>query len=456
MFRSVAKLLLYSVEHIRGEKLYSCLKELEGNLQLSRDELKGLQSSKLKTLLDFTVCNNGYYKNKYKGLDTNGPFGSLPVLTKEELRDNFRNIVTCGKPGTLDLVQTSGSTGTPLRFYRDRAVFGHALASLYRAHRWWGLDVGCKEAMLWGVSVNLKGRIKARGKDFILNRFREKRYDITPETFTAFLQSIKRHRPDYIFGYSSMVYEFAAFLTENQVSMKPFALKAAICTAEKLHQYQRDLIEEALGCKVVSEYGSTEAGIISYECRNGSNHISDDCVYVEIVDEDNQPVPDGRSGRVLVTVLNSFASPIIRYDIGDTASKQTKACACGLNLSTMGEIEGRTSDVVIAPNGGVYHSIIFNYIIKGLAENYGGIKQFKIHQRKINQLEFQIVKSNDYRPEAESFIRKQIASKFGDSMNLDIIYLENIERRQSGKFKYFETDLDVSASLSQVYRNERQ
>jgi len=453
MNRTIAKMLLYSIEYMRGEKLYSYLNELENNTSLSREQIELLQKNKLKKLLDHTMLNNPFYINKYNGNNVYESFYQLPVLTKEELRDNYKELISSHSQNKLDLVETSGSTGVPLQFYRDRVVFGYTLASLYRAHRWWGIDVGYKEAMLWGVPVSLKGKIKVKIKDLLLNRFREKQYNINPQTLGAFYKEIRNKRPDYVFGYSSMVYEFALYLKDNNINLKSIALKTAICTAEKLHDYQRSLIEEVFGCKVVSEYGSTETGIISYECQNGSNHVSDDCVLVEIVDENYIPVSDGKIGKVLVTVLNSFSAPIIRYELGDMASKSTQQCTCGLPLSTLGVIEGRTSDVVLGPNGKVYHSIIFYYILKELTEKIGGIKQFKIYQRKINELDFHIVKSKDYSIEAEKFIREQIKNKFGESMNLNIIYNNNIERSSSGKYKDFETDLETSSYLSQLYGN---
>jgi len=449
MNNNVAKYLFYFIEYLRGENVIKYLKELEMNQFLSKESINVIQEGKLTKLLDYTIANNKYYKNKYNGFDVHNSFESLPVLTKEELRDNYKNILSDIRQTKLDLVETSGSTGIPLQFYRDRIVFGYTLASLYRAHRWWGIDVGYKEAMLWGVPVSSKGRMKVKAKDLLLNRFREKEYNINAETLYNFYINIKTKKPEYVFGYASMVYEFALYLKDNNLDARPISLKAAICTAEKLYEHQRNLIEEVFGCKVVSEYGATETGIISYQCQHGSNHISDDCVYVEIVDENNNCLPDGETGRVLITVLNSFSSPIIRYDIGDISSKLTIPCTCGVNLSVLGDVDGRACDVVVCPNGKVYHSIIFYYIMKALTENIGGVKQFKVYQKKINELEIHIVKGKYFAEEANAFIQSQFKDKFGESMNLNIFYCDQIQRSKSGKFKDFETEIDVTPKVGQ-------
>jgi phenylacetate-CoA ligase len=451
MNRTLAKILFYTIETLRGEHVFTYLRELERNQYLPKEEIAHLQKRKLRKLLNHIMSYNKYYRNKYEGYDIQREFVKLPIVTKQELRDNYANILSQSIHSKCDLVETSGSTGVPLKFYRDRVAFGYTLASMYRAHRWWGLDVGDREAMLWGVPVNSWARLKAKTRDLLLNRFREKEYNISPATLYEFYLKVKAKRPDFLFGYSSMVYEFALFLKEKKLSLDELALKAAICTAEMLDDDKRKLIEQVLQCKTVSEYGATEAGIISYQCKKGCNHISDDCVYVEIVDDNNMPLPDGESGRVLVTVLNNFSSPIIRYDLGDISSRTVTECDCGINLSTLGKVEGRSTDVVIAPNGKVYHSIIFYYIMKELTEKIGGINKYKIHQRRIDELDIYIVKGEGFREHAEEFIREQIREKFGEAMRVKFVYNNFIDRKTSGKFRDFETDLDSASLLADKY-----
>jgi phenylacetate-CoA ligase len=457
MHKAIAKYLLITLELMRKENVYRYLKELEYNQNLAKEEIKLLQKEKLNTLLQYALTNNSYYKKKYKGYNPINDFHKLSPLTKEELRENYVNIISDDfQISQLDLVETSGSTGIPLQFYRDRVVFGYSLASLYRARRWWNIDMGSKEAMLWGVPISFKGKIKIKLKDFALNRFREREYNLNPDTLHDFYMKIKKMKPDYIFGYSSMVYEFALYLTEMKLNGNSLNLKAAICTSETIHDYQRSLIENTLGCKVISEYGAAETGIISYECPKGTYHICDDCVLIEIVDKNNVPLPDGETGRVLVTVLNSFSAPIIRYELGDLACKSTKTCDCGVNLSVLENIQGRTSDVVLTPDGRIYHSIIFYYIMKHLTKRTGGVKQFKVRQSDIHRLEFHIVKSNDFSNEVESFIKMQIREKFGDSMNTEFFYYNQIKREKSGKLRDFETDLNTVNLIPRIYGSSKQ
>ncbi|MFW8600791.1 phenylacetate--CoA ligase family protein [Desulfobacterota bacterium M19] len=456
MYPIIAKYAFYTVEFFRQEYVYRHLKELEKNQFLSPCEINNLKSNKLNKLLKYVLNNNLFYQKKYTGFNPLEDFSSIPILTKDELRENYNNIVTKQHKQKTYLVETSGSTGAPLQFYRDKLVFGYTLASLYRGHRWWGLDIGFKEAMLWGIPIDYKNRLKAKLKDIMLNRFREREYNISHDTLFDFYHKVKRRRPDYLFGYSSMIYEFAMFLQEMNLPGGNLGINNAICTAEQISSFQRKTIESTFECKVISEYGATETGIITYECPSGNNHISDDCVYVEIVDDNNMPVPDGEPGRVIVTVLHSFSSPIIRYELGDIACKSSyNNCNCGVNLSSLEKIIGRTSDIVLTPGGQSYHSIIFYYIIKDFTRKHGGIKQFKVRQSALDRLEFHLVLTDQSTHIIETYIRKQIRKKFGGEMKLEFIYHDYLKREKSGKLRDFESVLDTTgcANLKLKFRS---
>jgi phenylacetate-CoA ligase len=446
MNRSVARTLLFALEYLRRENLRGCLCELEDNLHLTPPELNSLQRQKRDELVVFAATNSRFYRDRFRGKDGVRDFASLPILTKEDVRSSFRDMVSDQPRRPLDLVETSGSTGVPLQFFRDRIVFGYTLAALYRAHRWWGIEVGAKEAMLWGVPVSVKGRIRTAVKDLVLNRFREREYNLTQATLDAFLLDIQRERPEYVFGYSSMVHEFARHVQEKGIALHDLRLKAVICTAERIGHSMRNTVEAVFGCPLVSEYGATEVGIVSYQCPEGRNHVADDCVYVEIVDDQGNPLPDGERGRVVVTVLNSHSSPFIRYDLGDISAKVAEPCPCGRPLSVLADVEGRVGDVVYAPDGRSYHSIIFYYIMKELTQRFGGVRQFKVYQSALDRLELQIVKTTTFGPEAEQFIRDQVREKFGNQMTLELVFADAIPRKPSGKFRDFESAITGAAA----------
>lgn len=326
-------------------------------------------------------------------------------------------------------------------------VFGHTLASVYRAHRWHGLDVGAREAMLWGIPSGRLARLRVRLRDMALNRFRERAYDLSPEVLNHFFETVSRKRPEYLFGYSSMVYEFALFVRERQYDGAALKLRAAICTAETIHDHQRTVIEETFACPVVSEYGSAETGIISYQCPTGSHHISDDCVLVELLDDEGNPVPDGEVGRVVVTVLHSQSAPIIRYELGDYAVRRPGTCACGSSLSMLERIVGRTSGVIVTPSGRCFHSIAVYYVMKEFADRFGGLRQFRVVQTEVDHLEFHVVESAELPDAAFDWLGNAIRRRFGSDITVEFIRCDRLERTAAGKLSDFESRLDSSRSL---------
>lgn len=447
MNKVLAKTLFLGFERVRGERVDRCLAELEVNQHLPQGEIARLQEAKRRRLIGFVLEKNDYFKRKYSGFDALDDFVRLPLLSKQELRENYQRLVTPGLEGTVSLAKTSGSTGEPLKFYRDKTLFAYTLASVYRAHRWYGLDIGAKEAMLWGIPANRANRLKMWGRDLVLNRFREVQYNLDPYVLERFYRDVIRKRPEYLFGYSSMVYEFALFLLERGLPATTLGLKGIICTAESIHDYQRATMESVFACNVISEYGAAETGIISYQCKRGRHHVSDDCVLVEVLDDDGQPVPVGEVGKVTVTALHSFAAPIIRYQLGDLAILTNDRCDCGVNLSLIDKIVGRTSGVIVTPQGKCFHSIALYYIMKAYADRFGGVRQFRVRQTHIDRLEFHIAAGPEFGRESQLWLEREAREKFGAAMRSEFFIHDRLERSASGKLSDFETDLDTDRLL---------
>lgn len=447
MKTSVAASIFRAIEAIRGENVVEYLAELEATQFQPAQEILRLQRLKVELLLDSARRSSAFYRDRLPDR-----WESVPLLLKEELRDRARDIVAVGHPGRVQLCKTSGSTGVPLKFYRDSTVFGYTLAALYRGHRWHGLEIGAKEAMLWGIPSEPIARTKMHLRDLVLNRFREREYDLSPEVLQSFYDDCRRKRPAYVFGYTSMVYEFALFLQDRQIDGRALKLHAAICTAESIPDNQRAVIEEQLGCRVVSEYGSAETGIISYQCAAGSHHVSDDTVLLELLDDAGRPVADGEIGRVVITVLHSQCAPIIRYALGDLAIRKAGTCSCGVNLSMLDQIVGRSSGIIVTPSGRCFHSIALYYIMKDFAGKFGNVRQFKAIQTHPDHIELHLVLDASSTVESESYLMQLVKKKFGNDMRVTFIKADMIPRNASGKMSDFESRVDAVPRLLESFR----
>lgn len=453
MKQGIAHGLLRLVEFARKEPVLKALGELEDNQYLRAEALQKLQQTKLQSLLRSALAASPFWRaTSARPKSAEVSLKELPLLDKAQLRENYAHLISCDARRPLDLCKTSGSTGAPLKFYRDRVVFAYTLAALYRGHRWYGLDVGAKEAMLWGIPSDPLARTKMHLRDLVLNRFREREYDLSPKVLQQFYDDCRRRKPAYLFGYTSMVYEFALFIKERGLDGRALRFAAAICTAESIPDYQRAAIEQHLGCPVVSEYGSAETGIISYQCPKGSHHVSDDTVLIELLDNDGQPVPDGEIGRVVATVLHSHSAPIIRYALGDLAVRKPGLCECGISLSMLERIVGRTSGVIVTPSGRCFHSIALYYILKDFAGKYGNVRQFKTIQTHPDHLEFHLVLDGEDNPESEAYLMRLVKKKFGDEMRVTFIKTDQIPRNASGKLSDFESRVNAMPTMLESFR----
>jgi phenylacetate-CoA ligase len=435
----LAKKIYILASKIRDENINFHLNALEKSQWLPLTEIKKFQWAKLIKLLKHAYNNSAFYKKKFTEYeitpdDIKAPedMVRIPILTKNDLSDYYNEIKVKNGAFSFSLAKTSGSTGQALKFYKDRNSSGTGRAAMYRGHSWYGLDIGAREAKLWGIPLNLKERLIAKTGDYLLNRFREKNFQLTDKIMNDFMLNMRKSKPEYIMGYSSLVYQFAQYLKDKQINGAPFTLKMIKVTAETLFDYQRELIEKIFQCPLAIEYGATEVGIISFECPRHGHHIASENVFVEEIGSDMNS-----ERELIITDLNNYLTPIIRYQIGDYGRLLDKACECGRGLPLLAEIIGRTSDKVYKADGTPVHSAIFSYILKDITGKDGGIRQYKIYQEERGSIKIEIVKNSNFNKNTLVALRNNIFRLLGNDMKADIMYVEDIKREPSGKLRYF-------------------
>jgi phenylacetate-CoA ligase len=246
-----------------------------------------------------------------------------------------------------------------------------------------------------------------------------------------YAEIIRNYKPKQLFGYTSSIYLFAQFLKKNKIDMSKIGIKAVFVTAEVLHNFQRQVIQEVFGCPVANGYGGRDSGFIAHECPEGSMHITED-IYVEFIKEDGQPAKSGEQGEIVITHLESFGMPFIRYRTGDMGVPSEKVCSCGRGLPIIEKIEGRTTDFVVTPDGRMMHALGLIYILRDIE----GIEKFKIIQKSADYLQIKITRNGKYLQAYEETIRDKIQKVMGGRVNIDFDYVDNIETEKSGKYKY--------------------
>ena len=329
-------------------------KETQAALQINC--LDALNFKKRQALVRFAYENSRFYNQKYaglqlskEGLQTSREFLRLPPLTRAELRENFEGIKADNVPMSIcRKARTSGSTDAPITVLHDRR---HPETPIrWRILSWWGVQPWENQAFIYRYNRPLLRRIQNHILWWPTRRIFLAAANLDTRKLNKFIGDFNRIKPTFLQGYVDVVFEFALYLLDHNIKIHP--PKMVWVTSAPLFEEQRKLMEKAFGAPVCDQYGNTEILLIAAECpeQNGL-HIMQDTVYIEFVDENNQPVPPNTSGKILLTDLTNFVFPLIRYEIGDEGKYKETRCSCGRPLPLMENVRGRQAMIIETPSG---------------------------------------------------------------------------------------------------------
>ena len=357
---------------------------------------------------------------------------ALPLLDKATIRTHAEAMK---HPQARDLARfnTGGSSGEPLVFFIGKERVSHDVAAKWRATRWWGVDIGDPEIVVWGSPIELGSQDLMRAwRDRLMRTQLLPAFEMTDAKVDAFIQAIRNRRPRMLFGYPSALGHIANHAQARGVRMDDLGIAVAFVTSERLYDEQRQTISRTFGCPVANGYGSRDAGFIAHECPHGSMHLTDEDLVVEIVDAQGHPVPAGEPGEIVVTHMATQHFPFIRYRTGDVASMGTEPCGCGRGLATLREIQGRSTDFVVAANGTVMHGLALIYILRDMPE----VQAFKIVQHTLQHTTVQVVPGQGFGPQQLECIVAGIRRRLGNEVNVEVHQVNAISVEKSGKFRY--------------------
>ncbi len=439
----IANLVFPAQERLKGHTTVAVRQALELSQWLTPPQLQALQLQRLNSLLSVAAEHVPYYRDLFARLGVKpGSFRSiaelqqLPLLTKALIRANTVALKHEQATG-LSRFNTGGSSGEPLLFFIGKTRISHDVAAKWRATRWWGVDIGDPEMVVWGSPIELGTQDRLRGlRDKIMRTELLPAFEMSASRLDGFIAAIRRKRPAMLFGYPSALSHIARHARERGIAMDDLGIKVAFVTSERLYEEQRTQISTVFGCPVANGYGGRDAGFIAHECPLGGMHLSAEDVIVELLDPAGLPVAAGTAGEIVVTHLATGEFPFIRYRTGDIAVMDDQQCACGRGLPMLKEIQGRTTDFVIASDGTVLHGLALIYILRDLP----GLRAFKVIQHSRDCTEVQLVAESSADPSANPIATSAIIAGFkrrlGAAVEIRVKIVESIEAEKSGKFRY--------------------
>lgn len=437
--RLVAGVIFPLHERLKGHSSVAVVRAMEKTQWLPPEEMAELQARSLRGFLLRIGRDVPYYRELFKTLEFDpntvtsvADLQRLPLTGKSDIRANM-DALTADNAGSLEKFSTGGSSGEPLIFYRGKERVSHDVAAKWRATRWWDVDIGDREVVVWGSPIELDSQDRVRlVRDGILRTELLSAFEMSNANLLRFTQRLKQVRPRMLFGYPSSLALMAEYVTNNGYRVDDLGIKVVFVTSERLYDHQRKAIETAFGCPVANGYGGRDAGFIAHECPAGSMHITAEDIIVEIVNDEGEVMPADQKGEIVVTHLSTGDFPFVRYRTGDVGSLSGKTCDCGRGLPLLAEIEGRTTDFVRAADGTVLHGLAFIYVLRELPQ----VEAFKIIQETVTELTVQLVTSPGNTDELENTILEQFRRRLGESLMVNFQYVPEIEREASGKFRY--------------------
>jgi phenylacetate-CoA ligase len=404
--------------------------------ELKEAEYEAFLNSKKTEIVNYHLNNNSFYKSKAKDGFTS--WESLPILKKTDYQIPLKERLSKGFSGkNVYTNKTSGSSGNPIRFAKDK--YSHAITWAYNIERfgWFGIDFNSSlQARYYGIPLDTIENKTVQLKDLLAKRHRFSIIDLSEKALVEMLRVYKQKPFDYINGYTSSIVLFAKYLNEKNIVLKTVCptLKVCVVTSEMLFEADKMLLEKQLGIPVVNEYGCSEAGVIAFTNPEGEWEVDSKTLFVEILNEDDKPLPLGEVGRIIVTSLHNKAHPFIRYEIGDYGALSEKST---FKKPILKKLTSRTNDFAILPSGKKAAGMTFYVITKKIMEESGNIKEFKVVQKTIDTFEINYVSEAPLNAEKIKAITQTLEQFLEPGLTFHFNRENQLDRAVSGKLKQF-------------------
>lgn len=407
------------------------------NEYCSLDELIHLQTIKLKRIVNHAYDTVPFYKNLFdkhglnpEDIKTIEDISIIPIIDKTLIRQNSFDDLISRKynPRKLIPVTTSGSSGTMMKFFIDKPFDQLRKAQFLRPYITNGRRFSDRTLKFSAPKTVQKKWFHYLG---MMNESRVFYNESSAEQIGA----IKKIKPSVIQGCASVLNLLALIiLDENIIIPKP---RLIFTDSELLTINMRKNIEKAFGAKIIDIYGTYETDNIAYECsaREGY-HISIDCVIMEFIKNGNHVEPNDE-GEIVVTVLNNFAMPFIRYNLADIGSYSNLKCSCGRTFPLIKKITGRANDYIITREGKKLSFVNLEAYWHSLTKF---VHEYQVIQEDINNFTVSLVPNNSYNNSCTEIIKSEIF-KYFPGVNIDIRLVTAIERTVTGKFRTFKSNV---------------
>ncbi len=401
--------------------------------------LRSRQDARLQALIHWAYDTVPHYK---RAMDEAGvtpgairgihDLPRLPLLTRADIKANLSELVShAADPRDRLRAVTSGTTATPLTFFRDRRTMPFDQASMWQALEWAGVSIADPMAILM-LRTSHDGQRRGRWWHRAVGTTYfpvEALYNYDPRLALAVL---RRSQPVVLYGYPSLLHILARLVLDAPQRI-PLPLRCIFYTAEHMDGDTRALVTEAFRVPIFSRYGCTEfPGAIAQTCAHGRWHVTTEAVAVEVVGGGigDRAVPPASHGRLLVTDLRSRVMPIIRYEVGDLGSLTDEPCPCGRTGPLLATLDGRAAEWILMPTGRHMPVLVLQRYMR---LHMDLVWEYQFQQASPQRLDIVVVPRGPYGPDRQEELRGYLAGVLGPEIEIRVVPRARIPREPSGK-----------------------
>ena len=335
--------------------------------------IKAFQENKLQDLLTYLSLKSPYYARLFKKekidierITLLSDLKYIPVTTKEDLQLHNDDFLCVDKSEIVDYMTTSGTLSDPTVFAvtnndLERLAYNEAISFACaggKSGEKYQLMTTMDKRFMAGLAYFLGIRKMGASIVRVGNGIPELQWD-----------SIQRIKPDSIICVPSFIPKIIQYAIENRIDYKNTSVKKAVCIGENIRN--NDFSLNLLGQKIKSQwdialystYASTEMNTTFCECEAGKGgHHHPELIICELLDEDNNVVPQGEAGELTITTLGVEGMPLLRFKTGDICRFHYEPCPCGRTSMRISPIIGRKNQMIKLKGTTLYPASIFDVL----------------------------------------------------------------------------------------------